>query len=237
MCAKTSEFMIFFINFADCILCGVTMELIISTILGCFAIGVILSAPMGPIGILCIQRTLNKGREAGWWTGLGAAISDLLYCLLTGMGMSFVNKVIESNQAPIQIFGSVILLVFGVFLVKRNPATEIKDTADKKGNHYQEMGTGFLLTLSNPLIVFLIIPLFARFGFPSADMPWPLILIGYGVILAGALVWWTVITFLVNAVRSHFNIRSMWVINIVIGVIILILSIYGLITGVMYYIG
>lgn len=237
MYAKTSEFMIFFINFADCILCSVTMELIISTILGCFAIGVILSAPMGPIGILCIQRTLNKGREAGWWTGLGAAISDLLYCLLTGMGMSFVNKVIESNQAPIQIFGSVILLVFGVFLIKRNPATEIKDTADKKGNHYQEMGTGFLLTLSNPLIVFLIIPLFARFGFPSADMPWPLILIGYGVILAGALVWWTVITFLVNAVRSHFNIRSMWVINIVIGVIILILSIYGLITGVMYYIG
>lgn len=229
--------MIFFINFADCILCGITMELIISTILGCFAIGVILSAPMGPIGILCIQRTLNKGREAGWWTGLGAAISDLLYCLLTGMGMSFVNKVIESNQAPIQIFGSVILLVFGVFLIKRNPATEIKDTADKKGNHYQEMGTGFLLTLSNPLIVFLIIPLFARFGFPSADMPWPLILVGYGVILAGALVWWTVITFLVNAVRSHFNIRSMWVINIVIGVIILILSIYGLITGAMYYIG
>ena len=54
------------------------MELIISTILGCFAIGVILSAPMGPIGILCVQRTLNKGREAGWWTGLGAAISDLL---------------------------------------------------------------------------------------------------------------------------------------------------------------
>ena len=112
------------------------MELIISTILGCFAIGVILSAPMGPIGILCVQRTLNKGREAGWWTGLGAAISDLLYCLLTGMGMSFVNKVIESNQAPIQIIGSAILLAFGIFLIKRNPATEIKDTSDKKENHY-----------------------------------------------------------------------------------------------------
>ena len=58
---------------------------------------------------------------------------------------------------------------------------------------------------------------------------------GYGVILLGAIVWWTLITYLVNAVRSHFNIRSMWVINIVIGVIILILSIYGLITGLMYY--
>lgn len=227
--------MIFFTNFADCILCGNTMELFISTILGCLAIGVILSAPMGPIGILCVQRTLNKGREAGWWTGLGAAISDLLYCLLTGMGMSFVNKVIESNQAPLQIFGSIILLIFGFFIVKRNPATEIKDTSDKKENHYQEMVTGFLLTLSNPLLVFLIIPLFARFGFPSTEMAWPLIIIGYGCIFAGAIVWWTVLTYLVNTVRSHFNIRSMWVINIVIGIIILILSVYGLITGLMNY--
>lgn len=212
------------------------MEFVISTILGCFAIGVILSAPMGPIGILCIQRTLNKGREAGWWTGLGAAISDFLYCLLTGMGMSFVGDAIESNQDALLIFGSVVLLVFGVFLLKRNPAQSIKDTSDKRENHYNEMGTGFLLTLSNPLLVILIIPLFARFGFPSGEMQWPLVVLGYGFIFLGAVVWWTVLTYLVNAVRSHFNIRSMWIINIVIGAIIIIISIYGLIKGLMHYI-
>ena len=212
------------------------MEFAISTILGCFAIGVILSAPMGPIGILCIQRTLNKGREAGWWTGLGAAISDLLYCLLTGMGVSFVRDTINNNEDAFIIFGSVVLLVFGILILKRNPVTAIKDTVDQKVNHYNEFRTGFLLTLSNPALLTLILPLFARFGFPSAEMQWPLVTLGYCFIFLGALVWWTVLTFLVNAVRSHFNIRSMWVINIVIGSIIIIISIYGLVKGLMHYI-
>lgn len=209
------------------------MELILSTLIGCFAIGVILSAPMGPIGILCVQRTLNKGREAGWWTGVGASISDLFYCLLTGLGMSFVTNFIETNQNVLQIVGSIILLIFGIYLIKRNPATNIQEpTEKKKETHYQEMVTGFFFTLSNPLIIFLVIPLFARFGFPSSDLTWPIILLGYLCIVLGALSWWTLITYLVNAVRSHFNIRSMWIINLIIGIIILILSTYGLFVGV-----
>lgn len=211
------------------------MELILSTLIGCFAIGIILSAPMGPIGILCVQRTLNKGREAGWWTGIGAAASDLIYCLLTGLGMSFVTNFIEANQNVLQIIGSIILLIFGIYLIKRNPATNIIEPSEKKETHYQDMVTGFLFTLSNPLIIFLVIPLFARFGFPASNLSWPIIIVGYLMIVLGALSWWTMITYLVNAVRSHFNIRSMWIINIIIGVIILLLSTYGLFMGIRNY--
>lgn len=211
------------------------MEEILSTLIGCFAIGVILSAPMGPIGILCVQRTLNKGRDAGWWTGIGAAASDLLYCLLTGLGMSFVTNFIEANQNVLQIIGSVILLIFGIYLIKRNPASNIVEHTEKKETHYQDMVTGFFFTLSNPLIIFLIIPLFARFGFPASNFSWPFIILGYLLIVLGALSWWTLITHLVNAVRSHFNIRSMWIINIIIGVIILLLSLFGLFTGIRNY--
>ena len=122
------------------------MELILSTLIGCFAIGVILSAPMGPIGILCVQRTLNKGREAGWWTGVGASISDLFYCLLTGLGMSFVTNFIETNQNVLQIVGSIILLIFGIYLIKRNPATNIQEpTEKKKRNPLSRDGDGFFL--------------------------------------------------------------------------------------------
>ena len=66
------------------------MNLALYTIIRGLAIGVLVSAPMGPIGILCIQRTLNKGRWSGFVTGLGAALSDLIYALLTGLGMSIV---------------------------------------------------------------------------------------------------------------------------------------------------
>ena len=74
----------------------------ISLFIGCLSIGIILSAPMGPIGILTVQRTLNKGRVSGWFTGLGAAASDLFYCLLTGLGISFVTDYIEDNVTMLQ---------------------------------------------------------------------------------------------------------------------------------------
>lgn len=66
-------------------------------------IGVLVSAPMGPIGMLCIQRTLNKGRWHGFVTGLGAALSDVIYAALTCLGMGVVVNFVEANQAPLQL--------------------------------------------------------------------------------------------------------------------------------------
>ena len=84
------------------------------------AIGVIISAPMGPVGILCIQRTLDKGRRTGFYTGVGAALSDLFYCLLTGFGLSFIQDFLEKNTAVIQLFGSAVLVGFGVYLDRKS---------------------------------------------------------------------------------------------------------------------
>lgn len=102
------------------------MELILYIILRGFAIGVLVSAPMGPVGVLCIQRTMNKGRWAGFYTGLGAAISDLLYSVLAGVGLSIVIDFIEANQNPLQIAGSIVLLVFAIYLLRRNPVRTLR---------------------------------------------------------------------------------------------------------------
>ncbi|MDE5723946.1 MAG: LysE family transporter, partial [Paramuribaculum sp.] len=74
------------------------MESAVNIIITGILIGALISAPMGPIGMLVIQRTLNKGRMPAFVTGIGAALSDLIYCLLTGLGLSFVTDFIESNQ-------------------------------------------------------------------------------------------------------------------------------------------
>lgn len=199
------------------------------------SIGIILSAPMGPIGILCIQRTLNNGRNSGFFTGVGAAISDLFYCLLIGLGISLVTDFIADHVNILQIIGSIILIVYAIYMIVHNPVSQIKENIDQRDDRLRDMVTGFLFTLSNPLIVFLIIPLFARFGFPLPEYKFYHIIIGYLSIVAGALAWWAVITFFVDKVRTHFNIRSMWLINRIIGSIILILSLYGLVTGTIAY--
>ena len=190
---------------------------------------------MGPIGILCIQRTLNNGRHSGFFTGVGAAASDLFYCLLVGLGISLVIDFIAAHVNILQIIGSIILIVYAIYMIVHNPVSQIKENIDQRHDKWRDMITGFLFTLSNPLIMFLIIPLFARFSFPHPEFQWYLIVLGYAFIVVGALLWWAVITFFVDKVRTHFNIRSMWLINRIIGSVILILSLYGLVTGVYAY--
>ena len=211
------------------------MGTIISIIIGCVSIGIILSAPMGPIGILCIQRTMNNGRNSGFFTGVGAAASDLFYCLLVGLGISLVTDFIADHVNVLQIIGSLILIVYAVYMIIHNPVSQIRENIDQRDDRWRDMVTGFLFTLSNPLIMFLIIPLFARFGFPLPEYKFYHIIIGYAFIVVGALLWWSVITFFVDKVRTHFNIRSMWLINRIIGSIILALSLYGLVTGTVAY--
>ena len=211
------------------------MGTIISILVGCVSIGIILSAPMGPIGILCVQRTLNKGRNSGFFTGVGAAASDLFYCLLVGLGISLVTDFIADHVNILQIIGSVILIVYAVYMIIHNPVSQITENIDQREDYWRDTVTGFLFTLSNPLIMFLIIPLFARFSFPLPEYKFYHIILGYAFIVMGALIWWAVITFFVDKVRTHFNIRSMWLINRIIGSIILILSLYGLVTGTIAY--
>ena len=91
-----------------------------------FIIGVIVSAPLGPVGVLCIQRTLNKGRWYGFVTGIGASLSDIAYALLTGYGMSFVFDYVNKNIFYLQLFGSILLLAFGVYTFRSNPVQSIR---------------------------------------------------------------------------------------------------------------
>ena len=209
---------------------------IFTIIYSCIIIGIFLSAPMGPIGILCVQRTINNGRKSGFCTGIGAAISDLFYCLLTGLGLSIVINFIEKHDDLLQIIGSVFLMLYAIYMIIHIPKPRVSD--DNKGakdGATQDIVTGFLFTLSNPLIIFLIFPLFARFNFASEEYHWYHYILGYAAIAFGALLWWWVITYFVDKVRSRFNEGSMRMINRIIGGIMLCVSLYGLFTGLKEY--
>ncbi len=191
-------------------------------------IGIFISAPMGPIGMLVIQRTLNKGQLAAFFTGVGASLSDLIYCLLTGLGLSFVTDFIESNRDILQLIGSLMLVLYAGYLFRANPSRSLnKPESENVNTYWRDFGTGFILTFSNPLILFFIISLFARFNFMNADYQFYHYIIGYLSIAIGAIGWWFVITYFVNKVRAHFNVRSLWLVNRVMAVLILIMALIG----------
>lgn len=195
-----------------------------------FIVGVVASAPMGPVGVLCIQRTLNKGRWYGFVTGLGAALSDLFYALITGYGMSFVVDFIETgkNLFWLQLVGSAMLLLFGIYTFRSNPVESIRPVSANKGTLVHNFVTAFFVTLSNPLIVFLFIALFARFAFIVPEHLFEQT-IGYVFIVVGALAWWFGITYAVSRVRTRFDIRGIWMLNRIIGAVVIVASIIGMV--------
>lgn len=193
-------------------------------------IGVLASAPMGPVGVLCIQRTLNKGRWYGFITGVGAAVSDLIYALITGAGMSFVMDLITNahNRFFLQITGSLILLLFGIYCYKSDPRKKIHISGNSKGSLIHNGITAFLVTLSNPLIIFLFMATFAQFAFVIPNHPLQMS-VGYASIIGGALLWWFGLTWLIDKVRGKFDNNAILLINHIIGSIVIIFSILVLI--------
>ena len=191
-------------------------------------VGVVVSAPLGPVGVLCIQRTLNKGRWYGFVTGLGAALSDIMYALITGYGMSFMDEFLAKNQVLLQIVGSIMLFLFGLYTFRSNPVRSIRPASSSKGTYLHNFVTAFFVTLSNPLIIFLFIGLFARFSFVMPGSPLGFQLIGYLAIVFGALLWWFSTTYFVNKVRTRFNVRGIWMLNRIIGMIVMVVSVLGL---------
>ena len=192
-----------------------------------FLIGVLVSAPMGPIGMLCIQRTLSKGRWHGFITGLGAALSDIIYAALTCLCMGMVVSFDEANQRPLQLLGSIVLALFGVYLFRSNPVRNLRKRKEKKLSFTQDFITAFLFTFSNMLIVLLYIGLFARFGFVLPEHSVWMILAGIGGIGIGAIVWWFLITYFISKLRRWFNVRGIWLMNKIVGSVIMIVSIIG----------
>ena len=170
---------------------------------------------MGPVGVLCLQRTLNKGRIFGLVTGIGAALSDIIYALITGFGMSFVMD-----------FINVMLLFFGLYTFRSNPRRSFRPVSKKKGTLVQNFVTSFLLTFSNPLIIFLFIALFARFAFVMPGHPVAQC-VGYVAILVGAFLWWLLLTYIVDKVRTRFEIRGVFILNRTIGIIVILAAIAG----------
>ncbi|MEG1580975.1 MAG: LysE family transporter [Bacteroidaceae bacterium] len=213
------------------------MNIIELIIKGLF-VGIVASAPMGPVGILCIRRTLQKGRAYGIVTGLGAAFSDLIYVLITGLGMTLVVDFIEDqrNMFYLQIVGSVMLLLFGIYMFFASPRKREHAISKNKGTLIHNFVSAFVITLSNPLIIFLFMALFAQFGIMSKNENTLLAqAIGCVSILLGAMVWWIALTYFVNKVRTAFNDHGIKILNRTIGSIVVIASIIGFILTIGHY--
>lgn len=196
-------------------------------------IGIVASAPMGPVGILCIRRTIKKGRIYGLMTGAGASLSDLIYAIITGYGLSMLPFLQNpENEFWMKLIGSIVLCIFGIHMYRTKPATKIQPESASKGSLFKNFFTAFMITLCNPMIIFLFLALFNMFApFVGTDEKFILTLVGFASIVGGAMLWWLGLTYVINKTRNNFGEKGIVRMNRTIGVIVLTLSfIYAMLT-------
>ena len=140
-----------------------------------------------------------------------------------------MDEFLAKNQVLLQIIGSIMLFIFGIYTFRSNPVQSIRPVSSTPGSYLHNFVTAFFVTLSNPLIIFLFIGLFARFSFVMPGSPVGFQLVGYLAIVLGALLWWFGITYFVNKVRTRFNLRGIWILNRAIGIVVMLISVAGFI--------
>lgn len=182
-------------------------------------IGFAASVPLGPIGVLCIQRTLNKGRLSGFVSGLGAASSDFIYAIIAGYSVSFVTKFIEEQMFLIKIFGAAILLFLGIKIYLTNPAVQMRRQRKRSAGIFQDYLSTFFLTITNPLAIFLFITAFSVFGSERTFITQSILMCG---VFTGASLWWLTLSSLVGLFRKKLSLRRLYWINKIAGSIIVI---------------
>jgi threonine/homoserine/homoserine lactone efflux protein len=184
-------------------------------ILSGIAIGILASAPLGPAGILCVQRTLTRGWGRGFLSGCGIALADTIFSIIAVSSLSFIVSIVKEVETPLQLIVGVIVICVGLNIATRDPVKQFhKSRVPQKKGTLAAFFSIFLLTL-NP--VNLLPVLFFTGAFKvGVEAFWEGALVVGGVV-CGAVAWWLGITSLVAHYRSRFRPRHILLINRILG--------------------
>lgn len=202
------------------------------TLLKGFIVGLGASIPLGPLGVLCVQKTLSKGRNSGLFTGLGASVSDTFYAGISLLSLAFVEEFISRNRPAVMTIGGIIIFLIGLKVYKTNPIKQIKQKNNTKRN-LEDFGEAFAMTITNPGALFLILGLFAAVGINSGDSTENISVITtlWGVFI-GSVTWWFTLTTTINVFRKKFRLKQLILINKIAGVVIAVLGVISIFDGI-----
>lgn len=195
-------------------------------------VGLGASIPLGPIGILCIQRTLSKGRWSGFATGMGAAITDIIFSAIALLGLSFVNDFLNTYREWVMMFGGAVVGGFGVKIFVTNPIKQIKRVQEGNHQYIQDFVSSFIMTITNPGAIFLIIGMFAFIGIDTGQYEFGLVIAPalMGVFI-GTMAWWFTLSTIINMFRNKFRLKQLMITNWIAGTIVMAIGITSLFEG------
>ena len=191
-----------------------------------FVIGFSIAAPVGPIGILCIQRTLSGGNVQGLVTGLGAATADAFYGFIAAFGLTFISNFLVDQSIWFRIIGGLFLCYLGIRAFLRKPQEQTVSVANS--TNLSAYGTTFFLTLTNPMTILFFAGIFAGLGMVSESLHYAsasLMVIG---VFAGSGAWWLLLSGATGIFRNKISESKLAIVNKISGFIIVAFGIVAI---------
>ena len=193
-----------------------------------FAVGLSVAAPVGPIGVLCIRRTLSSGRLSGFVSGLGAAVADGLYGGVAAFGLTVVSNALVGNQHWLRLVGGLFLLWLGVRTYRSKPAEEAVATAPR--NLAGDFASTLVFTLTNPMTIISFGAVFAGLGVGSAHAGFGAAAATVGGVVLGSACWWLILSGTVGLLRIQSRPGLMKTVNRASGVVIAAFGVVALLS-------
>jgi threonine/homoserine/homoserine lactone efflux protein len=182
-------------------------------------IGLSIAVPVGPIGILCIRRTLNQGRIIGFFSGLGAATADALYGAIAGFGLTFLSNFLIGHQIWLRLIGGGLLLILGARTFISKPAEPGASVEGK--SVWSAYFSTFFLTVTNPMTILFFAAVFAGLGVGTAGDHYVSAAILVAGVFTGSALWWLILSGFTGLLRGLFNFKRLQWLNRISGLIII----------------
>jgi len=196
------------------------------------AVGLVIALPVGPVGVLCVRRTIFEGRLFGFLSGLGAASADTVFGIIAGFGLKVVADILIQYQNWLRLGGGIFLVYLGVCaLRKRMTRTERLERSAE--NLFGAYFSTFALTITNPVTILAFLGIFAAVGFTGAEATWGRAGMLVAGVLIGSLLWWLGLSLGAGLFRRSFRELHLVWLNRISGAL-LTLSGIGLIASLVY---
>lgn len=200
----------------------------VSVFLRGLVMGIVIAAPVGPVGLLCIRRTLHKGIFVGLTTGIGAALADMIFAAIAAFGVTAAVDLLTGFEKEIRIFGGLFILIMATHsLLKKAPVERCVETS--ASGLIKALISGFLITISNPLTIIGVLAVVATF---AGHLSYTQAATLTGGIFCGSAAWWLMLSGGVFLIRKHFTDNAIVWINRGTAVLLLVLAGWAIFTGI-----
>lgn len=193
-------------------------------------LGVLVAAPVGPLGVLCIRRSISFGMASGFYIGLAVAAADAFYGAVVAFGLKWISDSLMSIAGYLQVGGGAVLIWVSLSMMRNT--RPIRKIRDRNPSRFRAFFAVFFLTLSNPATILSFVAIFATFNLANMQTSYfSASLLTFGIFV-GSAGWWLFLSWITSKHQDSLTDRSLRKINFAAGLMLLIFAVFGLVRGI-----